>query len=64
MKEVFEEGKFLEIIQNAEFYKCPREFEDELTSTVQNWDFLKSLFPFLAECKVKPPRELRNILGT
>jgi superfamily II DNA or RNA helicase len=53
VKEVFAEGKFLEIILNSEFYKDPLEFCGELEDRP---DFVKAVLAFLEASNVKPPK--------
>lgn len=55
MKEIFDESKFSEIIQNSEFYRDPTEFEDEL---LDRPELLNALLAFLEQASVKPPKQL------
>jgi len=59
IKEIFAEGKFLEIIQNSDFYKDPQEFEDELDD---RGDAVKAIIAFLQQNKVKPPKHFAQSL--
>jgi len=59
IKDVFAEGKFLEIIKNAPWYNDPDEFEDELHDRPE---FVKALLAFLQESNEKPPKALRKSL--
>lgn len=59
IKDIFAEGKFLEIIQNSEFYRDVAEFEDELCDKPE---LVKAICAFLEQAQVKAPKRLRASL--
>lgn len=59
IKDIFAEGKFLQVIQNSEFYCDTAEFEDELRDRPE---LVKAICAFLEQSQIKPPKHLRALL--